>query len=398
MTGRLTWATPGFRVHNGTAVGVTKSQRVNALAAGARGRLLRHAHRAERRRRGLRRHARWATSSIAVPAGTRLRHRREQQLSRVGRCTGLHRRPSPASTSRSAPPTPRRPARSTASRPRREPTVAHLSWDAVADADGLHRVPVAGPTPIDGAINYTSQPLPVGTTDDHQLLRHRPHRGSGPTTSPSVPSTRPPTPARCPVIRSSSPSPHRRRSSRWGKAATLSGALADGAEPFAEGSVVTVQSSVNGGATWADVGEYDLEALSGLRRDADAEDAVPRSSSPATPCTAAGRARVSPSPPRSRSASRRLRRPSSGAPSSPPTARSRRSRRPAPRSCASSAIRRQGGDWRFVKSVSAINTTTTRYSARFSLPSRGPWKLVASYKATAKYAATTSGAEYLRVK
>lgn len=34
MTGRLGWATSAFRVHNGTAVGVTKSQRVNALAAG----------------------------------------------------------------------------------------------------------------------------------------------------------------------------------------------------------------------------------------------------------------------------------------------------------------------------------------------------------------------------
>ena len=59
---------------------------------------------------------------------------------------------------------------------------------------------------------------------------------------------------------------------------------------------------------------------------------------------------------------------------------------------------RQGGAWRYVKSVSAVNKTATRYSARFSLPSRGPWKLVATYKATAKYAATTSGAEYLRVK
>ena len=35
MTGRLSWATSAFRVHNGTAVAVTKSQRVNALAAGA---------------------------------------------------------------------------------------------------------------------------------------------------------------------------------------------------------------------------------------------------------------------------------------------------------------------------------------------------------------------------
>jgi hypothetical protein len=62
---------------------------------------------------------------------------------------------------------------------------------------------------------------------------------------------------------------------------------------------------------------------------------------------------------------------------------------------------KQGGTWRLVKTVTAANRTvkaTTRYSARLSLPTKGFWKLVASYAATAKYAATTSGAEYMRVK
>ncbi len=62
---------------------------------------------------------------------------------------------------------------------------------------------------------------------------------------------------------------------------------------------------------------------------------------------------------------------------------------------------KQSGSWKLKKTVTATNRnyqTATRYSAKFSLSFRGQWKLVADYAATAKYAATTSGAEYVKVR
>ena len=59
------------------------------------------------------------------------------------------------------------------------------------------------------------------------------------------------------------------------------------------------------------------------------------------------------------------------------------------------------GHWRLRKTVKAVDRnrgTATRYRARVALTSKGAWKLVASYKATSRYAATTSGARYVRVK
>ena len=59
---------------------------------------------------------------------------------------------------------------------------------------------------------------------------------------------------------------------------------------------------------------------------------------------------------------------------------------------------RQGGDWRFVKTRDRRQQDGHAVLRQVLAAEQGPWKLVASYKATAKYAATTSGAEYLRVK
>ena len=119
-------------------------------------------------------------------------------------------------------------------------------------------------TPIDGVINYTSQPLARSATTETTSYSVTGLTNGTTTTTSCVPWTRPPTSARVRVTRRDAhPSPRRVRRTPitvgWGKAATLSGTLGDGAEPFPEGSVVTVQSSVNGGATWADVGEYDLD-------------------------------------------------------------------------------------------------------------------------------------------
>ncbi len=62
---------------------------------------------------------------------------------------------------------------------------------------------------------------------------------------------------------------------------------------------------------------------------------------------------------------------------------------------------KKGGKWVLKKTVTATNAnkgSATRYSAKFSLPSKGSWKLVAYSPATSQYANTTSGAEYLKAK
>ncbi len=62
---------------------------------------------------------------------------------------------------------------------------------------------------------------------------------------------------------------------------------------------------------------------------------------------------------------------------------------------------RRSGTWVLKKTVTATNSTygsASRYRARFSLAPAGAWKLVAYSAATSKYAATTSGPEYLRVR
>ena len=62
---------------------------------------------------------------------------------------------------------------------------------------------------------------------------------------------------------------------------------------------------------------------------------------------------------------------------------------------------KQSGKWVLKKTVTATNAnkgSATRYSAKFSLSSKGSWKLVGYSAATDKYAQTTSGNETLKVK
>jgi hypothetical protein len=62
---------------------------------------------------------------------------------------------------------------------------------------------------------------------------------------------------------------------------------------------------------------------------------------------------------------------------------------------------RRNGSWMLKKTVTATNAdygAASRYRVRFSLPSSGSWRLVATSAKTAKYAATTSGTEYMKVK
>ena len=62
---------------------------------------------------------------------------------------------------------------------------------------------------------------------------------------------------------------------------------------------------------------------------------------------------------------------------------------------------KKSGRWVLKKTVMTKNYSrgsATRYQASMSLPTRGSWKLVAYAPATDKYAATTSGNEYLKVR
>ena len=62
---------------------------------------------------------------------------------------------------------------------------------------------------------------------------------------------------------------------------------------------------------------------------------------------------------------------------------------------------KKSGAWKLQQTATATNRnykTYSRYSAKFALTARGSWKLVASTAASAKYASTTSGATYLKVK
>jgi len=393
MTGRLTWATSAFRVHNGTPVAVTKSQRVNALAAGATD--VYSVMRSEPNG-VVEGYGTTATGDfdIAVPTGAAFDASVNSSnpawavtnftaaLADVDIALGAVDTTPPGDVDGFA---------ST-----REPTVAHLSWDAVTDAASYTVYQWQDPTPIDGVVNYTSQPLPVGTTtstaydvtgltegqDYHFAVRAVDAATNvGPLSRYPVDLTFQTSAA---VV-------------GWDKEATLTGALTDGAEAFTEGKVVTVQSSIDAGATWTDAGEYDLDALAGYSvtpkqktryRLVYAGDSVHQAEESAV-VTVAPRVKL-------------------GKPAAPSSVK-RRARFTAygsvgPKQKVGAKVVRikcylkQGGKWRYVKSVKASNKTATRYSAKLSLPGRGTWKLVASYKATSLYAATTSGAEYLRVK
>jgi hypothetical protein len=394
MTGRLTWATSAFRVHNGTPVGVNKSQRVDAVAAGTDTDYF-AVMRTEPSQveRGYGSTAK-GDFDIAVPVGMAFDvdvHSSDPvwlvedftgTLADVDVALGADDTTPPSAPDGFA---------STI-----EGTTAHLSWDAVADAASYTVYQWQDPTPIDGAINYTSQPLPVGTTSGTTYdvtglaegeTYHFQVRAVDAATNVGPPSYYPvdlTVAASAKVV-------------GWGRQATLTGALTDGAEPFAEGRIVTVQSSTDGGATWADIGEYDLDKLAGYGvtpaqkaryRLVFAGDSLHQTAD-SNVVTVAPKVKLGkPSAPLK--VRKRAKFTASGtiAPKQTKGARNVRIK----------CYLKKGGKWRYVKAVRAVNKRTTRYAATFSLPSRGTWRLVAEYKANAKYATTTSGAEYLRVK
>jgi len=393
MTGRLDWATSAFRVHNGTAVGVTKSQRVNALAAGATDvySVMRTEPNGVVEGYGTTANGDF---DIAVPAAVAF-DTSVNSSKPAWAITGFTGALADVDIALGAADT-TPPGEVDGFASTREATVAHLSWDAVADAASYTVYQWQDPTPIDGVINYTSQPLLVGTTSStsHDVTGltegedyHFAVRAVDAATNVGPLS-------RYPVDLTLATSA---AAVGWGKEATLTGTLTDGAEAFTEGKVVTVQASIDAGASWTDAGEYDLVALAGYGvtpqqktqyRLVFAGDSVHQGEESAV-VTVAPRVKL-------------------GKPAAPSSVKRRAGFTAygsiGPNQKAGAKVVRikcylkQGGKWRYVKSVSAANKTATRYSAKLSLPGKGSWKLVASYKATALYAETTSGAEYLRVK
>jgi peptidoglycan/xylan/chitin deacetylase (PgdA/CDA1 family) len=188
---------------------------------------------------------------------------------------------------------------------------------------------------------------------------------------------------------------------RWGGSAALTGALTDGAEAFTAGQKARLQRSTNG-SVWTLLQVLDPSAAftysaavqprrkTMYRLVFPGDAAHSGATSPrvtVTPSVKLGKP-VAPG-----TVSRNVRFTSYGSlvPSAPAGSHSVRIR----------CYRRQSGIWVRIKTVVATNrdySTYSRYSAGFTLPSRGDWKLTAYAPATSRYAAASSNAEFLMVK
>jgi hypothetical protein len=190
----------------------------------------------------------------------------------------------------------------------------------------------------------------------------------------------------------------------WGRPWALSGELRTAGDEAVPGAVVDLQRSVNGGDTWTLVTSVDPQPGTSTYLD---DVAAPLQAtqyrlvyagdaghvaSQSSPVTVTPRVKL-------------------GKPVAPSSVKKRKSFTVSgaltpKRAAGSKTVKikcylKRNGTWVIKKTVQATNSnhgSASRYKARFSLPSKGSWKLVASAAATAKYAATTSGTEYMKVK
>jgi hypothetical protein len=282
-----------------------------------------------------------------------------------------------------------------------------LSWPAVADAGTYTVYKWQAPAPVGGVTNYTSQPLAVATVattsyDATGLVNGEEYffdvRASDAATNVGPPTD---TEAATPRFDADLALETSATVVNWGGAATLSGALTDGAEPFTAGQQVRAEYSYDG-STWellqllspSGTFTYSVNVQPTRKTtyrlvfegDAKHEDAT------SDTVTVAPRVKL-------------------GKPVAPSSvkkgARFTAYGDLAPRASAGShtvkikCYLKQSGSWKLKKTVTTTNKyykSYSRYSARFTLPAKGSWKLVAGAAATSRYAATISGAEYLRVK
>jgi hypothetical protein len=285
---------------------------------------------------------------------------------------------------------------------------AQLSWAAVADAANYTVFMWQAATPIGGSTNYTPQHLPLATvtgsttydatgltngeTYYFEVRANDAATNVGPPTS--VGTVDPKAAAQLTLQTSA-------KTVNWGGTATLTGALTDGVEPFTAGQTVRVEWSYND-TTWALLQMLDLSApyaydvtvkptrktMYRLVFEGDATHVAATSLSvTVTPRVKLG----TPVAPKTAKKGKKFTVYGSLVPQHPSGSKTVKIK----------CYQKKSGTWRLRRTVTATNRnykTYSRYSEKLSLGARGSWKLVASYKATAKYASKTSSARYVKVK
>jgi len=279
-------------------------------------------------------------------------------------------------------------------------STAHLSWDPVAEAASYTVYQWRDATPIDGAVNYTPQHMPIasvtGTSCDVSGIvlgeaYHFEVRAVDAATNIGPPSRYT---AQLTLQTSASVVD-------WGGAATLAGELTDDSEPFAagqqvglewshDGMVWTLQEMLDPSATFVYGAEVAPTQKTHYRLVFEGDETHAAATSPTV--TVTPRVKL-------------------GTPVAPKSVARGRSFAAfgslTPKQAAGSKTVRidcylkASGKWRLRKTVTATNRNhgaTSRYAATISLPISGSWKLIARSGATDKYAAATSGARLLKVK
>jgi hypothetical protein len=282
-----------------------------------------------------------------------------------------------------------------------------LSWPAVADAVAYTVFTWRAATPIGGSTNYTPQHTSLATvastTYDATGLTNGEEYFFEVRAVDAATNAGPPTAAKAATPKAEAALTLQTSATvvAWGGKAALIGELTDGAQPFTTGQQVRVEQSYDG-STWALLQLLDptvpyaygvvvqptRKTVYRLVFEGDATHVAATSDK----VTVTPRVRL-------------------GRPVAPSSVLKGRAFTAygdlTPRAAAGShtvKIRcylKKSGAWRLKKTVTTTNRnfkTYSRYSAKFSLPARGSWKLVAYAAPTSRYAATTSSAKYVRVK
>jgi hypothetical protein len=282
-----------------------------------------------------------------------------------------------------------------------------LSWPAVTGASSYTVYQWQAPAPIDGSTNYTSQPLAVDTvsetTYDVKGLANGQEYFFDVRANDAATNVGPPTgtQAATPKVPAALALETSTGVVNWGGSATLSGALTDGSEPFTVGQQVRAEYSYNG-TDW-----ILLELVSPSATFTYSLDVQPTRTT-SYRLVFEGDAMHASATSGSVSVAPKVKLGKPVAPSSVKKgAKFKAYGSLKPKANAGShtvkikCYLKKSGKWVLKKTVKTTNKdykSYSRYSAKFSLPAKGSWKLVANAAATSKYAATKSGAEYLKVK
>ena len=399
MTGDLSWATPAFRVHNGAPTGATQAQRVEADSAGVADVVSLSLCEPNGVAEGYG-NAGTGDFDIAVPGGVAV-DTKVQSAVWPSLATTLTGSLADVDIQRGGGGDATPPAAPDGFASSIVGTAAHLSWGAVTGASSYTVYQWQDATPVGGATNYTPQHLAVGTTTGtshdvtglaagqtyHFEVRAVDASGNiGPR-------------SRYPVVLTLRTST---TTVAWGGIATLTGALTDGAEAFAAGQRVNLESSTDG-ATWTAFPDQ-LSPVTSFTYGASvnptqktryrlvfAGDGVHQEKA-SDPVTVTPRVQLgTPVAPRSVKKGAKFSVHGSLAPKQLPGSRTVKIK----------CYAKQSGVWKLKTTVTATNRdyqTASRYSVKLSLPAKGRWKLVAGYAANATYAETLSAPGYVKAR